>query len=558
MYPPIDPPPRFALAIIKSPQLWAEIENCAYVSGLVLVNGLDSDRLWALWNLASLVVLDTEGSHHLAEFAFPPRPDLYGLVTDIDEMDDDNSVRSDATAPIAAATPWARRERHGAPAATTATGTDSPRKRGEHLERAEHGDVEPTYRVDVDYRPFDWKRDITRVFSVPDDLGEVADMMGQVAREEEQPVPRAIGVLSAVSGAGATSIAMRIARACARRPGVRGVVVIDPGGGTRLDVSCGVEDLPGARWADVLSALDNSRAGPQVVVSAALSECLPQCPEVDPGVFILSWGKDEQWLSADARSVLAHHRLTPGVVLREAVAHCLREGWWVIMDVGSTWRYSTTASGAGVSPPPTPPRQRQVASLPHVDSSSLRGPSPPASKGGTPSPPGVARPEPGDAAHPPQTLSHRAIPGWEWSMYLAACVLIFPATLRGVYGAHTALEVIGLCSRRRVPTIALTQTSEQPLGAVQMESVLGIAIAGEVAFNPRHSSTSDIHGVLAVNDRSWDQVGLRAAGWAMQARFAPTPEQIAALTSTASEQPPRQYDAAEYVQTPSHPIPTYV
>jgi secretion/DNA translocation related CpaE-like protein len=93
------------------------------------------------------------------------------------------------------------------------------------------------------------------------------------------PTGRAIGVVSGRGGAGASTLAVALARTAASGPEARPTMLVDGdplGGG--LDLALGAEDIPGLRWPDLAATRGSASPGE---LRAAL-------PCVD-GVTLLSW-----------------------------------------------------------------------------------------------------------------------------------------------------------------------------------------------------------------------------------------------------------------------------
>lgn len=131
--------------------------------------------------------------------------------------------------------------------------------------------------------PEDWQRGVVlgveHVVALPDaerwlidrlaDGGEGASRDGIV-----------VSVVGAGQGAGASTLAATLALAAASRSLQVLLVDADPLGGG-LDVLLGIEEVPGARWADLADTRGRLSA-------SALAQALPR----SGGVAVLSWGRD--------------------------------------------------------------------------------------------------------------------------------------------------------------------------------------------------------------------------------------------------------------------------
>lgn len=94
-----------------------------------------------------------------------------------------------------------------------------------------------------------------RGFVIPAQAADLLRALGHAAREsntEPTASGRIIGVMGAVGGAGASTLAVAVARRMARHGRTVLVDAVDASGG--LDLLLGCEDAPGARWPDVRMA----------------------------------------------------------------------------------------------------------------------------------------------------------------------------------------------------------------------------------------------------------------------------------------------------------------
>ncbi|MGV0439737.1 septum site-determining protein Ssd, partial [Corynebacterium mastitidis] len=138
-----------------------------------------------------------------------------------------------------------------------------------------------------------------RGFVIPAQAADLLRALGHTARAGS-PAPtasgRIIGVMGAVGGAGASTLAVAVARRMARHGRVVLVDAVDASGG--LDLLLGCEDAPGARWPDVRMAEG----------AVAVDEMVAALPESE-GVSVLSaarGGVDEGYRlgEADLRGAL--------------------------------------------------------------------------------------------------------------------------------------------------------------------------------------------------------------------------------------------------------------
>ncbi|HEX4655704.1 MAG TPA: septum site-determining protein Ssd [Mycobacteriales bacterium] len=117
----------------------------------------------------------------------------------------------------------------------------------------------------------------SRVVTLPGGAAELLDLLALVGEQPGSPGPL-VGVIGGRGGAGASTLAVALGWAFARRDAAVMLVDLDQSGGG-LDLALGVEHVPGLRWPDLYDANG-------VVASLALRE---QLPSLD-GMTILSTG----------------------------------------------------------------------------------------------------------------------------------------------------------------------------------------------------------------------------------------------------------------------------
>ncbi|MBC3186563.1 septum site determining protein [Corynebacterium sp. zg-331] len=113
-----------------------------------------------------------------------------------------------------------------------------------------------------------------RGFVIPAQATDLLQALGRSARESASPAPhrgRVLGVLGVLGGAGASTLAVVVAR-CAARGGQAVLIdAVDRSGG--LDLLVGCEETPGARWPD-LHVAEGRLAAEELVAALPVRESL--------------------------------------------------------------------------------------------------------------------------------------------------------------------------------------------------------------------------------------------------------------------------------------------